>query len=120
MAQQLEPLADHVAETVKDLREVATRSALDVDGGAKESDVLAGHSSLQSTQSRGRIETEADLFRHLPELLADRVRHLLPHELDGTGQGVPGPHGSRDHVHGVGKVPLEALEAPMPLRQEVA
>src|SRR5712664_4887711 len=111
MAQQLEPLADHVAETVQYLREVAPRHALDVDGSAEERNVLAGHPGLQSAQGLGRIETEPDLLRHLPELLAYRVRHLLAHELDGARQRVPGSHGARDHVHRVGKALLEALRS---------
>src|SRR2546428_2056034 len=97
MAQQLESLADRVAKTAHDRREVATRRALDVDGGAEERDVLAGHPGLQSAQGLRRIETEPDLLPPLPELLAYRVRHLLAHELDGARQRVPGSHGARDH-----------------------
>src|SRR5688572_20429547 len=40
MAQDLEPLADHLAQPIQDLREVPARAALDGDGGAEEPDVV--------------------------------------------------------------------------------
>ena len=118
MAQDLEALADHLAQPVEDLRQVAARAALDGDGGAEEPDVVRRGTLGQPRKRLAGIHAELRFLEYPAELAADGIRHLLADELDGAAQRVPGSDGARHRVERVGELRLELLHPLLPLPGE--
>src|SRR5262245_7204609 len=119
IAQNLEPLANHLGQPFEDLGQVAAGSTLNPDRGAEEPNVLGSDPTLEPEQCFARVHAQPDLVIDLPELLSHGIRHFLSNEPDGCAQGIPGSDGPSDHVESARKLRLEGFQATAPLVHEV-
>src|SRR5688572_21967772 len=111
VAEELVPFADHLAETIEHLGQVAARRPLDRDGRAEEFYILGWNALLQSSKSLADIAPESHFLGDASKLGTYRVPHLLPDQLDGAAERMARPDSAGHHVHRVGEVALEPIDS---------
>jgi hypothetical protein len=99
-----------MADVTEHLGQVAPRLALDQDRGHEHLQVQTGHALVEVHQRGAHVHPQPLLLVELRELGAQRLRHLLAHELHRSLKGVARPHGVDEHVDRLGQLGLELLQ----------
>ena len=115
LAEDLEALADDVGEVLEDLGQVAAGLALDQDRGREEPHVEQRHADGEVRQRVLQRQAEVLLVERLPELGADRLRHLVGDHLQAGREGVARLQRARHQVQRLGERFLERAQPARPL-----
>src|SRR4051812_5750985 len=118
LSQDLETLAHDVSQILENLREVAARLPLNQHGGGEEANVEERHAEGQVVERILHRQAEVLLVERLPELGADRLRHLVGDHLQPGRERVTCFQRARDEVQPFGELLLERPQPLVPLDLE--
>src|SRR5262245_39589763 len=110
LALNLEPLANHVAQIVQDLRQVAASLALSQYRRHEKSGVDERHPSCQPFKGVGQRQAEILLVVQGAELSCHRLRQLLGRHPKAGGERMTRTKRPGDEIDRLGKLLFELLE----------
>ena len=105
--QQARTLADQGPEPLQELGQIASSLALNQNRRDEVGQIGDIHSMGEIRERLPDVEAELDLLSHQSELVSDRVRKFLAHQLESDAEGVARSHRSRQQLESFRELPLE-------------
>src|SRR5215470_15013325 len=110
----LRAIAQQARQPSKNLGQVAAGLALNIDRHDQKQEIVLAYSAIQIVDGGADVLTEGNFVGGQSEFGADRIRHLLRHQIERGRQRIAGAKSAHQHIDAVGQQLGKAPDPSLP------